>query len=70
MSSYQSTQCFYSLCDKCDVKGCGCSCHTVNEHNGVIQFIIKKRAKSKLRKRKTKLISVVQNDDNLTNIEE
>ena len=65
--SYQSVKCFYKLCDKCDSKGCGCSCHTIHEHSAVIQFIIKKRVKSKLKKRKDKLIPGLQGDNDNDN---
>ena len=54
--SYQSTQCFYKFCDKCNVEGCACFCHKVSTHSEVIQFIQKKKSKSNLVKRKDKLI--------------
>jgi hypothetical protein len=59
--SYQSAQCFFKFCDKCDSKGCACSCHENKEPVTIIDPPI--RSKSTLKKRKQRLIEAMDNDE-------
>ena len=59
--SYQSPDCYYNLCDKCDTKDCTCRCHSVGgKHNGRVSNVVEPyrpiRPKSTLIKRRNRLI--------------
>lgn len=70
--SFQSADCFYSLCDRCNTKGCGCLCHlSTKERTIKIEYkdpIIKGsklQTKLSLSKRRKRLLEVLDPNFNL-----